>query len=81
MIIGDTLYCANVGDSKAVLYRGKDIDPLVLTEDHLASDEKEKERIKSNGGIVVWYVFCDHFRNRNMLVILVILIVTPHFLK
>jgi serine/threonine protein phosphatase PrpC len=55
LIIGDTLYCANVGDSSAVLSQGKDKEPVRLTQDHKASKPEEKERIRLAGGIVVWY--------------------------
>ncbi len=27
-----------------------------MTKDHVASDEKERERISSVGGVVVWYI-------------------------
>jgi serine/threonine protein phosphatase PrpC len=64
MIIGDHLYCANVGDSKGYLYSGnghmtvgvicEGASPLLMTKDHVASDEEERERITKAGGVVVW---------------------------
>jgi serine/threonine protein phosphatase PrpC len=44
------LYCANVGDTRAVLV--KDNKGVRLTYDDRASDPKEHERIVSQGGIV-----------------------------
>lgn len=49
------LFTANVGDSAAYLACGKDADPIQLTEEHKASLESEKVRVKEAGGIVVWY--------------------------
>jgi len=44
------LYCANLGDSRAVLCRrGK---ALNLSQDHKASLESEIERVKANGGYI-----------------------------
>ena len=64
LIIGDHLYCANVGDTKGYLYSGnswkmagnKNIggNLIAMTKDHIASDEVEKERIAKAGGMVVW---------------------------
>ena len=44
------LYCANVGDTRAVLIKGN--KAVRLTYDDRASDPKEHERIVSHGGIV-----------------------------
>jgi serine/threonine protein phosphatase PrpC len=45
LIIGDKLYCANIGDSRAILCRnGKALD---LSVDHKAKRPDEQERIKS----------------------------------
>lgn len=53
IIIADQMcYIANVGDSRAVLscMDGKDV--IQLTNDHKPNSEKEKKRIKKNGGVV-----------------------------
>lgn len=50
LIIGAHIFCANVGDSRAVLCRnGKAYN---LSYDHKASRQDEVERIKEKGGIV-----------------------------
>mmetsp|Transcript_81467 Transcript_81467/g.99856 ORF Transcript_81467/g.99856 Transcript_81467/m.99856 type:complete len:494 (+) Transcript_81467:108-1589(+) len=42
LLIDDILYCANIGDARAVISReGK---PVILTEEHTPSNVKEKER-------------------------------------
>jgi protein phosphatase PTC1 len=48
---GTTLYCANVGDSRAVLCRNGQAVPLSY--DHKPSRPDEKERIQAAGGNVV----------------------------
>ena len=45
------LYCANAGDSRAVLYR--DGKPLRLSYDHKAEDEAEQRRVASLGGFTM----------------------------
>ena len=45
------LYCANIGDSRCVLVSKNKITRLSY--DHRVADPKEKERILSNGGIIV----------------------------
>ena len=45
------LYCANIGDSRCVLVGKNKITRLSY--DHRVADPKEKERILSNGGIIV----------------------------
>lgn len=59
MIINETLYIANLGDSEIVIAKRKktnslhnEFDAIVLSEIHKPTDEKEKERITSLGGIV-----------------------------
>ena len=52
LIIGNKLVCANVGDARAVLCRnGKALD---LSLDHKASRHDEQERIKKQGGYIVF---------------------------
>ena len=51
LVIGKQLYCANVGDSRAVLCRnGKALD---LSQDHKPRLTAEKKRIERAGGTVV----------------------------
>jgi serine/threonine protein phosphatase PrpC len=50
LIVGDTVFCANVGDSRAVLCRnGKALD---LSVDQKATRKDEMERIQASGGFV-----------------------------
>ncbi len=52
LIIDNILICANVGDARAVLCRnGKALD---LSIDHKASRPDEQERIKKQGGYIVF---------------------------
>jgi len=44
----DSLFVANVGDSKAMIVRKDSITPL--TKEHRANNEEEKTRIETNGG-------------------------------
>jgi len=55
ILIGNTLFTANVGDSTAILAVGPNKEPIKMTTDHKASDESEKKRVKAAGGIVVWF--------------------------
>jgi serine/threonine protein phosphatase PrpC len=49
-IKGKTIYCANAGDSRAVMCRsGKAIN---LSDDHKPMDEVEKQRIEKANGFV-----------------------------
>ena len=52
LIIEDTCYIANIGDSRCVMssQNGKKI--IALTNDHKPNDEKETKRIIENGGKV-----------------------------
>ena len=51
-MIGNKLFCANLGDARAVLCRnGKALD---LSVDHKAKRKDEQERIKSQGGYIVF---------------------------
>lgn len=59
-IVGNQLFVANAGDSEAILGRqagtGKKakVDPVVLTEKHIPTNEQEKQRITAAGGLVVF---------------------------
>jgi serine/threonine protein phosphatase PrpC len=50
LIVGDTIYCANAGDSRCVLSQNKSEVPLSY--DHKPSNPEEEERIKRAGGYV-----------------------------
>lgn len=50
LITKDTIYCANAGDSRAVLSRSK--KAIELSEDHKPDNPGEEERIKKAGGFV-----------------------------
>ncbi|CAN0907425.1 Protein kinase and PP2C-like domain-containing protein [Linum grandiflorum] len=54
LIVGNRLLVANAGDCRAVLCRAGNAFPL--TEDHIASNLKERERVVSAGGEVKWQV-------------------------
>ena len=52
MIIGQKIICANLGDARALMCRnGKYMD---LSVDYKASRKDEQERIKSQGGYIVF---------------------------
>ena len=55
LIVGNKIFCANVGDSRAVLARqvesGK-LQGFPLNRDHKANEPDEQERILGNGGRV-----------------------------
>jgi serine/threonine protein phosphatase PrpC len=48
----DTIYCANAGDSRAILAFKDSTEILELSFDHKPKDEKEKERVISAGGFI-----------------------------
>lgn len=50
LIIGNKLYCASVGDARAILCRNK--KALDLSVDHKVSRKDEMHRIKSQGGYI-----------------------------
>ncbi|OMJ75587.1 hypothetical protein SteCoe_25242 [Stentor coeruleus] len=52
--ICNTIYCANIGDSRAILgnYNGKNCIPVALTKDHVPGNEIEGNRIIKSGGFI-----------------------------
>ena len=52
MIIGDTCYIANVGDSRAILSGKNGTKVYALSKDHKPDEENERKRIEENGGKV-----------------------------
>ncbi|CAN1181445.1 Protein kinase and PP2C-like domain-containing protein [Linum perenne] len=54
LIVGNRLFVANAVDCRAVLCLAS--NALLLTEDHIASNLKERERVVSAGGEVKWQV-------------------------
>ena len=54
LIINDTLYSINLGDSRALYSRDGGKNLLQITRDHKPNDEREKKRIEKNGGKVYY---------------------------
>lgn len=52
MLLGRTLYCANTGDSRAILCRAN--ETVCLSEDHKPNRADEKKRIEDAGGCVLY---------------------------
>lgn len=54
VIANNTIYCANLGDSRAIIgsYNGKTCQPVMLTKDHIPGNEFERSRILKSGGII-----------------------------
>lgn len=50
IVVGDRLICANVGDSRALLSRNKQV--IQLSRDHKPSDHQEAERMREAQGII-----------------------------
>ena len=59
-----TLIAANVGDSRAILCRGR--KAVDLTRDHKPSDEREKARIRSMGEDVQWDPYGELYRVKDL---------------
>jgi len=52
LLVGNKLYCANVGDARGILCRNG--SPIDLSVDHKAKRPDEQERIKKQGGYIVY---------------------------
>jgi len=51
LLLGNRIYCANVGDSRTLLCRN--FAPYALSQDHKPSREDEAKRIKDAGGFII----------------------------
>uniref|UniRef100_A0A0D9WAM9 protein-serine/threonine phosphatase n=1 Tax=Leersia perrieri TaxID=77586 RepID=A0A0D9WAM9_9ORYZ len=58
VLIGDRLFVANVGDSRAIICRGGNgIDTIAVSKDHKPDQMDERQRIEDAGGFVMtWRV-------------------------
>ena len=54
LIINNTLYSINLGDSRALYSRDGGKELYQITRDHKPNDEKERKRIEKNGGKVYY---------------------------
>ncbi|KAH9307880.1 hypothetical protein KI387_035791 [Taxus chinensis] len=52
VLVGDRLYVANVGDSRAVILKAG--EAVALSEDHKPNRSDERQRIEQAGGNVMW---------------------------
>lgn len=61
LIVGNKVFCANVGDSRAVLARETDghLNGFALNRDHKANEPDEEARILRNGGRI--QAFTDNY--------------------
>ena len=59
-----TIVSANIGDSRAILCRGR--KAINLTRDHKPSDEREKARIRSMGEDVQWDPYGEIYRVKDL---------------
>lgn len=50
LIVGDMCYCANVGDSRAIMSVDGGEKILLLSKDHKPESDEETKRIEENGG-------------------------------
>lgn len=51
LVLGDRIYCANVGDSRTMMCRN--FCPVALSRDHKPSREDEAQRVRDAGGFVI----------------------------
>jgi serine/threonine protein phosphatase PrpC len=51
LLVGDTVYCANAGDSRSILFSNKKV--VALSEDHKPENTIERERINQAGGFII----------------------------
>lgn len=55
MIIDDTCYVCNLGDSRAIISQNNGMSKSALTRDHKPSDKQEQKRITDAGGKIYQY--------------------------
>ena len=66
LILNDSIFVANIGDSKAIVARFKYENqpiPVVLTVDHNPTIYEERMRIQTAGASVVWVNFLTWYVN------------------
>lgn len=51
LLVGNTVYCANAGDSRSILWTRQSV--VALSEDHKPENEIERTRINSAGGFII----------------------------
>jgi protein phosphatase 1L len=52
VLVGDRLFVANVGDSRAIICRGG--NAVAVSKDHKPDQTDERQRIEDAGGFVMW---------------------------